>query len=248
MCKDSHKQKGDQIMAETAKNLGSAMTIDQQSMVDAIVADTLAVLIRCEADIEAAKNLASKAINGLAGFVCSRQGIAAAIEVLEKMPEKAAKKYAALLEIACGYFHSKEEKEGKFIVFKNDTPLFKFSKKSGVICTIESLLTGSKKQRHTAYQKLCKNRLKLPEDLTQVTIKAIPRENDADSICKSFKALATKAQNSWNNWQDTENAALLQRILDFLAMEKVFERKTTGAKDRAVTAATTGKGGRPKIK
>lgn len=235
-------------MAETAKNLDGAITIDQQNMVDAIVADTLAVLIRCEADIEAAKNLASKAINGLAGFVCSRQGIAAAIQVLEKMPEKAAKKYAALLEIACGYFQHKVEKDGKIIVYKHDTPLFKFSKKAGVICTEERLIIGTKKQRHAAYQALCKKRYKLPEDLSQIVVKAMPKENDADSICKSFKALATRAQNAWADWQDTENAALVQRILDFLAMEKVFERKTTNTKDKAVTAATSNKGGRPKIK
>lgn len=188
-------------------------------------------------------NIAARALNGLAGYVCGNNDIYPALAVLRKLPEKYVKKYAALLEIALGHFHKAEEKDGKITIYQALDPLFSVTKK-GIFCTMEELTQGTKRERLAAVAKLCANRFKLPKDLTTIKVKPYPREKDiaSDTLALVNKALASAAR-QWGNWQNSPDATKLRRLLELIGQEAILS-----SKDNAVTAQTAGIGGRPKIK
>lgn len=183
----------------------------------------------------------TRALQGLAGYVCGNNDIESAMAVIEKLPKKEQKKIAQKIEIALGYFDHIEMKNGKQIVYKHNTPLFSIDKTGCVTCNWEAL-TGNRKDRTPAYSALCGNRKKLDPNYT---VKALPINDKANTHLESLKNLVQKIARDKNNWLNDSNAVKLAQIIEQISETFIgFDIECLSDQDLNAMRSTANKHGR----
>lgn len=199
-------------------------------------------LVKASALENEAMELTWRAIIGLAGHICGNNDIKAAIEVLDRLPEKTRSRVASKLEIALGWFDHCAVDKDSITITRRQNRLFKISKKSGASVERTEFFAETKAVRNAAYADLCAKRKKLPLGWQNTARIVDPPAADASiELYGKLDTLLKRIDKCQEKWLGGSKATELRDILTRL------DRLTNQSpKDTRAATTTAGIGGRPR--
>lgn len=192
--------------------------------------EKIIILLRaaCKAQ-EWSKITTKRALRGLTGYICGNYSIQTAIDVLEKLPLKYAKKIAKLIEIGIGNYDTVENSDNdKYVITQGKTPILTYDKKTGWNCIHEELNSKTRKIRIACYKQLCKRRKELPENWMEAKIVSYTTQQVtyASKKLAALKNLAKQLEKNRQAWQGAPESFELREFLEWMQSPSLSAKDT----------------------